>query len=215
MTGIIVIGDVHAKFDEYYKLARRSKYSIQVGDFGFSHTWNQLEYSNLQYRQHKIIGGNHDDINFVRNSNHSLGGYGSRKLNGIEFFVIRGGISLDRVYRSIHELQSNEKTYWYQEELTFKEMLGCIHEFHMNRPEIVISHTCPGILLNKIHNSSRFLQEYGFEPTFIENTSLMLNECFKLHKPKKWIFGHHHKSFRAIVDGTEFIGLNELEVYEL
>jgi hypothetical protein len=34
---------------------------------------------------------------------------------------------------------------------------------------------------------------------------------FVVHKPEYWIFGHHHKKVEKEIDGTIFIGLDELK----
>ena len=42
-VGLLIIGDVHGKVNEYYKLLQKHKgVSIQVGDFGFKkeHKWH-------------------------------------------------------------------------------------------------------------------------------------------------------------------------------
>ena len=38
---------------------------------------------------------------------------------------------------------------------------------------------------------------------------------FEKHQPKLWFFGHHHKSWTMMIDGTQFRCLNELEVYDI
>ena len=42
-------------------------------------------------------------------------------------------------------------------------------------------------------------------------TGWALQELFNIHQPKKWRFGHYHKSWNMNISGTDFRCLNELE----
>jgi predicted phosphodiesterase len=145
---IRIIGDVHGKYNEYEKIAQGSEYSVCLGDFGFASTWNRLHYSWLSGHKHKVIGGNHEDYRLAPMSSHYLGDFGEYTLNGIKFFFIRGGISIDRVQRRNEQLASvhpNEpldkfQTWWSQEELNFSQMLDCMRAYDKSRPDIVLSH---------------------------------------------------------------------------
>lgn len=212
---ITVIGDVHGKFDGYYSIASRSDYSVQVGDFGFSDTWNRLLYSGLSPEKHKVLPGNHDDYDFCPSVPHCLIDFGSYILNDVKFFYIRGGISIDRTYRDAERINGGPKTYWHEEELTYDQMELCKFQYIDQKPDVVISHAPPGILIPMLHEDQRILKRFGFKEDFIENTSRMCSNLLSIHKPSVWVFGHHHKSFDKKIDGTQFIGLDELEVVEI
>lgn len=185
----LVIGDVHGDVNEYWKMVSASKYnSIQVGDFGFKkeHEWHL---KNVDSSKHKINFGNHDDTSFLSKP-HSLGNHSFH--NGI--FTIRGAESIDK------NLRVEGLDWWRDEEMTYKEFQGVIDAYKMSKPNIVVSHDCPQIvrdLVFNIEDSSR--------------TSKVLDLLLEIHKPTKWIFGHHHKSVIEVYNGTEFKCLNELE----
>jgi predicted phosphodiesterase len=90
--------------------------------------------------------------------------------------------------------------------MSFEKLYECIDKFSSFKPDIVISHDCPfsikTLLLNKPH----------YEPT---RTCQALDAMLLTHRPKKWIFGHHHTSISKTIDGTLFICLNELEMLKL
>lgn len=108
---ITVVGDVHGKYDEYYNIASKCKYSICLGDFGFSREWTKLGYSNLDPINHKICLGNHDDHDIAYHSPYNLGGYGIYEIDNKLIFFVSGGLSIDRVYRVGEELSGGPKTW--------------------------------------------------------------------------------------------------------
>ena len=214
---ITVIGDVHGKFYDYHKIASSSEYSIQVGDFGFSDTWNKLLYSGFDPKNHKVISGNHDDYDQCPASPFYLGDYGPAILNKKEFFFVRGGLSIDRVYRIGEELSGGQKTWWSQEELNLKQMMDCLDMYKLMKPEIVISHVPAAQFTHVIlgNKSDAVLQRYKFHKGFKEAHQLLGDEMLKIHKPKMWISGHMHSSFQGIVNGVQIVALNELETIYL
>lgn len=71
------------------------------------------------------------------------------------------------------------------------------------KPDIVITHDCPeSVCLYLLPVGARLYQNI---------TGWALDELFNIHQPKIWRFGHHHKSWRMTINGTDFRCLNELE----
>lgn len=84
---ISIIGDVHGKYDSYYKIVRqkdRHPYTVQLGDFGFKYD----TVKNLDGNCHKIIGGNHDNYSKIIEVPHYLGDYGHATINEVSFSFI-------------------------------------------------------------------------------------------------------------------------------
>lgn len=219
---LIICGDVHGKYDQYYNIVKNYEFSIQVGDFGFGGSWTSLYYSDLSPNNHKICSGNHDDMDAAKSSAFWLGDFGVHRLGDFCFFFIRGGLSIDRTYRVGEWLSSNRnpgyKSYWSNEELNFVEMNAALTAYKNAKPEHVISHSLPVSFRNQLlesHKNPVSLQKFGFDLGFEENTSLLLEECFKAHKPKLWVGGHYHQNFHAKIDGCDFYCLNELEVLKI
>jgi hypothetical protein len=210
---ITIIGDVHGKFGEYYKIASNHEYTVQLGDFGFSSAWNLLGYSDLSPDNHKVLGGNHEDYDCCIHSTHYLGDFGPRTLNEIPYFVVRGGLSIDRVYRVGEELSGGPKTWWSQEELNFIEMGNAMDSYRQAKPDIVISHAGPAFLIDRLIKGD--LTNYKFHKEFRENTSLLFNRLFSIYRPKVWVFGHYHINFDEVIDGTRFVCLAELQTVQL
>lgn len=194
MSKIRIISDVHACYSEYLMVARESEYSVQIGDMAFS--YGHMDF--LDPAKHKFFAGNHDNCDVLRENppKHYLGRFGSYELNGIKFFWVGDGKSVDRQYRTEHV------SWWRDEELGFAEQKACEKLYLETKPDFVLSHDCPLQVL----------------PFFITNddkagpsdTSMMLQCLFHQHQPKLQIFGHHHRNHRTQYENTKFICLNEL-----
>jgi len=214
---ITLIGDVHGKYDQYVDIVNSHPFTVQLGDFGLSQQWTKLEYSGIDKNNHKVIAGNHDDYDLCINSSHYIGDFGVHTMNGIEFFFVRGGISIDRVYRVGSELSGSKKSWWSQEELNFKQMCDCLDLYSIKKPSVVLSHVPPQIVIKSLTSNKgrNILVNFKFHDGFCENTSLLGNVMLEKHKPKVWIFGHHHCHFNAIIDDVHYVCLPELKTVDL
>jgi hypothetical protein len=191
---LTIISDVHGCNDEYLAITSKTEFSVQVGDMGFS--YDHLD--QLNPTNHKMFQGNHE--NFIKLEEqppkHYLGRFGSYELNGIKFFWIGGADSVDKQYRI-------EGRDWFRnEQLSFKEQKVCYEMYMDIKPDLVLSHDCPESVKHYF-----ITNDWKIEPS---DTNLMLQVFFHVHKPKLWVFAHHHVSYRVEYEGTQFICLNEL-----
>ena len=206
-----VIGDVHEKFGQYLKLAGGAKFSLQLGDLGFDY----LSLDKLDPACHKFFGGNHDNYYVYHNLKYSLGDYGMCKLNDLSFFFMRGAFSIDKEARLKYEQITRQKIWWPEEELSYAELNDACDMYRDLKPDLVITHTCPRIVAERIGNPD-VLRAFGFDPaTFKERTSQALDVMFEYHRPKRWIFGHFHKSWQDTINGCHFQCLKELEYIDI
>lgn len=188
------IGDVHCKTSIYYSRLEPGIPSIQVGDFGFKkeHDWH---IRTVDADMHKINFGNHDYIPYV-NQKHSLGNYGV--WNGV--YSIRGARSIDSCTRT-------EGVDWFHdEEMTYRETMDCLDDYMAKKPKVVVSHDCPNKIRTKL-----------FDIWERDSTTNLLQACLDAHKPKLWVFGHHHKKIDQVILGTRFVclGIREARVFEV
>lgn len=192
---MLIIGDVHGKVDEYWKIIQKHKgSSIQVGDLGFKkqHEWH-LE--NMDNTKHKINFGNHDDYGYL-DSPHSLGNYSYD--HHTKLMTIRGAFSIDKEHRV------EGISWWANEEMNYSEMQKCIEMYEKYKPQIVVSHDCP--------NSARIALFQLHEKSITSNG---LQACFEANQPALWVFGHHHKPRNQEISGCRFICLAELQTFLL
>ncbi len=205
MKKIRVIGDIHGVVEPYLNTIWNTQASLQLGDFGFDYRFLDKVY----FEDHKFFPGNHDNYDKCFAYPHCLGDYGSETLNGVEFYFIRGGFSIDKAWRIKNYQMTGQLTYWEKEELNLQEMFQCFEHYQRVKPDFVITHECPRSVSNLIGNPE-ILRNFGFDPdTFTTRTSELLDACFKFHQPKLWIFGHYHKRWTKEIDGTKFICLPE------
>lgn len=189
-AGLLIIGDVHGKVNGYNKLIQKHKgLSIQVGDFGFKkeHEWHL---KNIDFTQHKICFGNHDDYSFFREP-HSLNNFSFWAQS--ELMTIRGAYSIDK------HLRTKNVSWWENEEMDMEEMQQTVDHYTFNKPKIVISHDCPNIVRKQL---------FGINEKSITTNGMQV--MFDTHKPDLWIFGHHHKNINEVIEGTRFVCLAEL-----
>lgn len=210
-----IIGDVHGKFGQYLKIASGAEYSLQLGDFGFSDSWNKLHYSELNPESHKVLCGNHCDYDIAPKSPFYLGDFGEATIGGISLFFIRGGISIDRTYREAERINRGPRTWWSQEELSFAQMIECMKVYRKAKPSIVVSHVPAASFSSVMSPDDKILVDFGFHRGFKEATQLLGDELLKIHRPKVWYSAHFHKSFQDEIGGTRFVGLAELEYIDI
>lgn len=193
------IGDVHGEFDKYKKIIEKIPNSIQVGDLGLGF----FQKSDKQYKdlikanpEHKFIRGNHDNPNVCQEMQTYLGNFGY--LNKKDIFFFSGAYSIDKNCR-VEGL-----SWWKNEELNLDQFKKALELYVENKPEIVVSHDCP---------QSIFL--HLFYENDSSQTRRFLDLLFFEHKPKIWIFGHHHISKKILSNKTEFICLKSLETIKI
>ena len=192
MTKVLLIGDVHGNVDAYWKILQQNKcdFSLQAGDFGFQkhHDWHL---SNIDNAKHLIIFGNHDYWPYI-NEKHSCGYF--THIPNQNIMTIAGAYSIDQHHRILG------RDYFKEEEMSFRMQNELIDYYTLVKPSIIVSHECP--------QSVRY-NCFGIEQS--SNTSRLLDALFHIHKPKLWIFGHHHKSLNTVLYDVNFICLNSLE----
>lgn len=191
---MLVIGDVHGKVNEYWKIVQKNKgnKSIQCGDFGFK-TQHDWFLQNIDFNLNKICFGNHDYFPYL-NMPHSCGNF--QFFEDQSIFTVRGAYSIDQYHRT-------EGRDWFSnEELNYSEFHDLIDYYLEVKPNVVISHDAP-------HSIRQTL----FGITDKSTTSNGLQAMFENHQPDLWIFGHHHQSKDVNINRTRFICLKELETF--
>jgi len=197
---MIIVGDVHGKINSFLKLLKKipKKEIIQLGDLGFKeeHDWALKNHKKYNF---KVLFGNHDYYPML-NEEHSLGNWGFNTLNdGRVVFWVRGANSIDLHHRT-------EGVDWFSnEELTYMEFHDIINHYEKIKPDVMITHDCPDIIVEELFKFN----------SFKSITSQGLGAMFSLHQPEQWIFGHHHKDVTKIINNCQFTCLNELNYIEL
>lgn len=192
---------MHGYYQKYLRIIGDCDYSICTGDLAFDFSFLDKVDSN----KHKFFGGNHCNYDKICNYPHNIGNYGEYEINKVKFFFIRGASSIDKAYRLEYEAKKHVKIWWEQEELQYVEMVNALDWYIQNKPDLMLTHDCPSTISKRIGNPN-ILRSYGFNPeTYTNPTQQLLEQCFKYHQPKLWIFGHYHIHSDVTVNNTRFI----------
>jgi len=231
MDYLRIIGDVHGHISKrqactkprnngkyYLEIARGAEYSLQVGDMGFD--YSPIKNARLDYCCHQFIGGNHDNYDVVKKSQHYLEDFGVTDLGGIEIFYCRGAFSIDKEQRILSQKVTGKKCWWHEEELSYARSLEAIQAYSdamdvTTDIKTVVTHDAPDEITKLIGNPE-VLRAFGHEPVgFRTSSQMMLQAMFEIAQPDLWIFGHYHKNWKQVVKGTQFVCVDELNYLHL
>lgn len=196
---ITFIGDVHGKFQEYLDIVSKINHAtIQVGDFGLG--FYPEKDKNLKLNSKDLfIRGNHDNPEVCNSFVNCLGDYGYDPKTKI--FHVAGAFSIDK------NMRTPGLSWWADEEVSRYKWGEIMDLYEKSKPEILVTHTIPDDII--YHLSVRGLKAIK------SDTGQLFNQLLNIYRPTKWIFGHFHESIRKNILGVEWIGLAELETYEL
>lgn len=222
MNLILVVGDIHGKWDTLFKRIKeidlRDCTLIGVGDLGIgfmerSKQERQCEHHNDFFKSRGIefvgIRGNHDDPAYfdgsVNLSNFKLlPDYSYLTLNDKQFLFVGGAVSIDRM------LRKDGVSYWRNEtfNLNYPEIKRC---------DILITHSAP--TWNGPIDKSAMLTN------FCERDLTLWDECIeerkqhdvliKLSGAKRHYCGHFHQLSIVDFDGCVSTILDELQIAEI
>ena len=197
---IRIISDLHGNYLRYIELVNDPNIfgSIQLGDFGLKY----LEFlSEIDYKKNLVILGNHDRWDLKDKYPHFISKPEFYNLGDFNFFAIPGAYSIDSAYRT-------PGVDWFkEEEMTYQEGLECIELFKSVKPQTVLSHDCP---------EEAFIRVCSNYISSVQSiTRQIMSNCFYHHKPKNWIFGHHHTSKKFSIEDCWFTCLDQLEYIDL
>ncbi|MFL5732791.1 MAG: metallophosphoesterase [Chloroflexia bacterium] len=241
---LLVIGDVHGKFEELIDLLDRRDIRnaglIQVGDFGVGFDTPELEGSRLAALDARLAEA--DSTMYVLRGNHDDPGY------FVEPGISSSGASLQRPlprYAHIHFLPDYSvmepggrrilvvggaisvdrkarvpgATYWEDEEFRLDpERLAALD---LHDLWAVATHTAPDFA-EPVHSRSLELFAYTFgDETLVDEAKREREALTELHRlvsaranPRYWFYGHFHAYVNSRIGDTTFVMLPELGLFE-
>lgn len=192
MIKLTFIGDVHGKVEQYHQITRDHKFTMCAGDFGWKQHWEY--HRKFIGTTHWVNPGNHDYDGAYNDQHYSMSTGNFKYFRHIDVFTVRGADSIDKHLRI-------EGIDWFSnEELNYQEQLEAFDAYVAAKPRIMLTHDCPQSVMTEL---------FGYPEK--SQTRTMLEMMFQEHKPELWVFGHHHKSIKKTILGTEFVCLDELE----
>lgn len=208
-----IIGDIHGHKETYLRLARGANASIQVGDLlgkdEYHYEW--LDNSDLDPKCHGFFGGNHDNYDLIWTARHNLGDYGTFNVANVgKVFFVRGAFSIDYKHRCSFPSKFGdrlyEQDYWPEhEELDMKTFCKVMDLYEKEKPDILVSHECPLFIVGHVTNPEVVLNFGYSNPIIRTRTNQFLESLHEIHKPKYHVFGHYHRDWHALIDGTTFV----------
>jgi len=220
---ILFLGDHHGEWDFVFDIIISKKiencYIICVGDGGegFIHKDKQLrQFENLNNRFKKYnieylsIRGNHSNpfhfegLNRVSLSNfeliedYTIMQYGDKTIQ-----FIGGAVSIDRTSRI------EGRSYWKDEAVKF-DREKC------KEVDILVTHTAPSWCFPQQFNEMVYgwAREDAYLLEELTDERAIMDEIFKLCKPKLHLYGHFHSSWTEEINGCKHKLLDINEIWE-
>lgn len=205
---ILIIGDVHGRFDRLYRLTKSVKSDIilQCGDFGF---WpGHVNFDSL-YRIDRPLywcDGNHEDHwalgdlvvpnDILPSTCHFVKRGSVLTFAGKDFLFMGGARSIDQHVRR-HGID------WFPEEMITESDMWKLPEPNKDRPIFaVISHTCPRTWKHKIPN---------LISNFHDQCEFALENILVEYAPEYWFHGHFHQTVTGVHLNTKWSCLADIE----
>ena len=205
MTEMLLIGDIHGKWNSYAQILETHKpdRSVQLGDFGWGFnpqpvqdSINKLHHAMDTFgNDNRYIRGNHDNPTECKSHQYCIDDATFEEDTGI--FYLGGASSIDAAWRT------QGLDWWEDEELSYDELQKAIDLYETSKPRVMLTHECPEDVIG--YMAGWYKQEYR------SRTRDALGSMWSIHKPELWVFGHWHTSVTANFDGCQFTCLNELE----
>ena len=218
---LLFLGDHHGEWSYLLDIIDAKKisdcYLISVGDsgIGFTNKENQEKnnhWLNIEFKDRNIIfmaiRGNHDDpfyfqgLNRVSLSNFELiEDYTVAEYDGKKIQFIGGAYSIDRTARK------EGVSYWSGEEVKLDR--GKCKEV-----DILVTHTTPSWCFPQQFNE--MVYGWALEDAYLigdlSNERAIMDEIFKLCKPKLHLYGHFHSSWTEEINACKhkLLDINEI-----
>lgn len=175
---------------------------------GDRETYEQLV-SSVDATRHRFVPGNHEDYDHL--PPHSLGDFGMACWHGVDFFFVRGAESTDREKLLQLGREAGRRLWFEQEELTQEQMGAAEQEYSRARPQIVMSHDAPTHVARGAWQHARRGNPPNSRAMFCSSrTGDFLERLLEQHRPRLWLFGHHHHNWRQREGNTLFVCVGEL-----
>lgn len=205
------IGDVHGYKNELESLLKNLPEDVtavtQVGDmgvgFGQGEYWHYSLDNTLIQHNARFIRGNHDSPEICK----SMRSWIPDGAIEDDIMYIGGAWSIDQAYRT------RGYDWWEDEELSYEQLNLQINVYDMLRPIVMVTHDCPTIAATEMFINTNKALYKGIQ--YKTRTASAFQTMFEIHQPQLWIFGHWHHTKEAVINGTRFVCINELDYIDV
>lgn len=233
ITNIYFVGDIHGEFtklahDITYVHELKNSVVIITGDSGF---WYHKPgyYERIWYRMKKrleknnnmilCVRGNHDNPWYYDPQNwpgydrwKTVQDYEILDIQGTKILCIGGATSIDQKHR--HEWNAKQEKYGSEKRIWWKsERPLHVPESHLpTRVDVIVSHEAPIQVGPVVYRSEDM--ELEVYRNICEDREY-LGKVLENLKPRRWFFGHYHKSYSGTYAHSLYhgLGIHELIQY--
>jgi len=174
---VLLIGDVHGRFDQYKRLISGRRDTVQVGDMGigfFRLRGGEIVPERSPPRaamvagNHRFIRGNHDNPEACRRHSQWIR---DGAVEGDTMFI-GGAYSIDQGMRT------EGLDWWRDEELSIAELDRLIDVYAAAKPTVMVTHDCPQFL------EATMLEVVSAHISIPSRTRQALDAMFARHQPE-------------------------------
>ena len=206
-----IIGDVHGLIRDYKFMLNGIESSIQLGDMGVGFGYDLKDASLRRFYKenpnHKFIRGNHDNPERVN----SFSGFVKDGSVIDDVMYIGGAWSIDGPGCPWDAKRIPGRDWWFEEQNSLKDLELMLEVYKKKKPRVMITHDAPCVISREMFFKTGIIKGKEYH----SNTTTMLQAMFEEHQPEEWYFGHWHISKSAIIEGTKFRCLDELEFVDV
>ncbi len=240
---MIIIGDIHAQWRKLTKQLGykgiKDTNLIGLGDFGvgFKHAgrsvgesrrWEELLLGQLDASLDAsrctlhLLRGNHDDPGYFDGSRGEgrilyHPDYTLLELEDLHILLVGGAVSIDRSVRV------QEETWWSDERARYDEDALEMALEGIERLDVVATHSAPGFAFPSDKLAGELARWLVRDPSLADDIREEREIFDRIHakllsrglRPAYWFYGHFHQTHRQMIDGTQFICLNELRMMRI
>lgn len=233
---VLIVGDVHGQLERLaaHLAAVRDglgiEAAIQVGDFGFDERAMRAARAPYPVPVY-VIDGNHEDHRWLHRALASGETeawrsdlrlfYQARpsvaRIGGSTVGFIGGALHVDRPQR--HNRAQGLPNYILRRQADEASLL-----FDEARPDLIVSHSCPSSIGIGLTGPDALqggvidhIVSAGFDPGPRDDCGeAELSRIWRAlrHRPKAWVFGHHHQQHAVCIGQTRFVCVGDLESSE-
>lgn len=215
---VVCCGDIGVGFN-------KDRYYEEV----FRHMTKRLDALGIEFY---MLRGNHDDPSYFNGDGRKYGiinlvpDYSVLQTPNHNVLMVGGATSVDRMERVKHDIVSmrkaavmgskskNRKTYWIDETPVYDP--SKLNDIRLAGISIdcVCTHTSPSFCHPNDFSSIKgfFEKDLSLKSYVIEERATMDNIlkwlCENNMRPDTWCYGHYHKHYNELIEGTEYVLLD-------
>ena len=215
---IMFVGDVHGRFPHLHDLIETEHPDavIVAGDFGYWYDYGKNKLIHMLENPFAVpvyfVDGNHEDHDRLDQLVEQFGNQTPIDVGNNVYYIPRGCVFELFGYNicgaggafSVDFYLRKPGISWFPQEQLTEQQVDNLFDTSKN-VDIVVSHTCPFVILDRVLDKCRI-----FGPVTVDNTEKLLDRILTMYNPSMWFFGHWHHFGHFRKNNTKFYLLDML-----